>query len=266
MVTWHLTSIDPDTMEATTNPLAGFLPPNTTPPAGQGSVVFTVMPKAGLATGTIIRNQASVVFDVNAPIATPLWSNTIDSTPPVSHVVSLPATQPTDSFLVVWSGTDIGSGILDHTIYVSDNGGPFTAWQTNTTDTQAMYTGVVGHTYGFYSIARDLVGNVENAQTTAEATTTVISSACAIDGTSQFKVVPGGFRFNNGTQQFMQTVTPQQLTLTPIQLPLSLVLDNLSSNATLANKTGTTIRVVRLPSTLHISTCQLEPAASFWTS
>jgi hypothetical protein len=68
----------------------------------------------------------------------------------------------------------------------------------------------------------------------------VFKTVCGIDVTSQFKITPGGFRFNNGTQQFMQTVTLQQLTLTPIQLPLSLVLDNLSSNAALANKTGTT--------------------------
>jgi len=68
----------------------------------------------------------------------------------------------------------------------------------------------------------------------------VFKTVCGIDVTSQFKITPGGFRFNNGTQQFMQTVTLQQLTATPIQLPLSLVLDNLSSNAALANKTGTT--------------------------
>jgi len=68
----------------------------------------------------------------------------------------------------------------------------------------------------------------------------VFKTGCGIDVTSQFKITPGGFRFNNGTQQFVQTVTLQQLTATPVQLPLSLVLDNLSSNAALANKTGTT--------------------------
>jgi len=68
----------------------------------------------------------------------------------------------------------------------------------------------------------------------------VFKTVCGIDVTSQFKITSGGFRFNNGAQQFMQTVALQQLTLTPIQLPLSLVLDNLSSNAALANKTGTT--------------------------
>jgi hypothetical protein len=70
-------------------------------------------------------------------------------------------------------GTDLGSGIQDFTIYVSDNGGPFTSWLVNTTDTFATFTGQPGHTYDFYSIARDLAGNVEAPKTAAEATTTV---------------------------------------------------------------------------------------------
>ena len=63
--------------------------------------------------------------------------------------------------------------IANYTIYVSDNGGAFTAWQTSTTSTSAVYNGQVGHSYGFYSIARDLVGTVEPGKTSAEATTRV---------------------------------------------------------------------------------------------
>jgi hypothetical protein len=67
---------------------------------------------------------------------------------------------------------------------------------------------------------------------------TQLQIPCALDTTNQFNVIKSGFRFNNATGRFVQTVTLQQPTLTPIQLPLSLVLDNLSSNATLFNKTG----------------------------
>lgn len=78
-------------------------------------------------------------------------------------------------------------------------------------------------------------------ETQAEATTTVTTGpACAIDAASRFKIKPGGFRKNNATGHYEQTVTLQQLTLTPIQLRLSLVLDGLSPNATLFNKTGVT--------------------------
>lgn len=41
-------------------------------------MVFTVTPRAGLPTGTQITNQASIVFDTNEPMLTPVWSNTIN--------------------------------------------------------------------------------------------------------------------------------------------------------------------------------------------
>jgi hypothetical protein len=121
-----------------------------------------------------------VVFDANAPLYTPPWCNTFDTTPPVSHVTALPPTEANPSFLVQWSGSDVGAGISTFTIYVSDNGGAFSVWQQDTTATSAVFSGQVGHSCGFYSIATDLVGNVENAKTSAEATTTISNAACAI--------------------------------------------------------------------------------------
>jgi hypothetical protein len=178
LLTWIFASIDPTTGNPPTDPSVGFLPPDVTPPEGDGSVLFTVMPKQGLATGTQFTNQATIVFDTNAPISTPAWLNTLDVTPPVSTVSALPATEVANSggsatFNVSWSGTDVGSGIATYTIYASDNGGPFTSWQTATTQTSASFTGTVGDTYGFYSIATDNVGNVEATKTVAEASTQV---------------------------------------------------------------------------------------------
>jgi streptogramin lyase len=94
-------------------------------------------------------------------------------TKPVSHVLPLPLTESTANFLVQWSGIDPNSTITSYTIYVSDNRGPFSAWLT-TSATQATYSGANGHTYGFYSIAKDLAGNVEAPKSAAEATTTVV--------------------------------------------------------------------------------------------
>ena len=93
VLTWRFTSLDPDTGEPPTDPLAGFLPPNLNPPEGQGSVSFTVDPVGSLPTGTEIRNQASIVFDLNEPIVTPEWLNTIDLEDPVSQVVSAVAAE-----------------------------------------------------------------------------------------------------------------------------------------------------------------------------
>lgn len=97
----------------------------------------------------------------------------IDQTPPSSRVSTLSSGQSSASFLVKWSGTDATAGIQDFTIYVSDNAGPFTPWLTNTTATQAKFTGAPGHTYAFYSLARDLAGNVERAKSAGEASTVI---------------------------------------------------------------------------------------------
>lgn len=37
------------------------------------------------------------------------------------------------SFTVQWEGRDVGSDVQDFTIYVSDNGAPFSVWQQDTT-------------------------------------------------------------------------------------------------------------------------------------
>jgi hypothetical protein len=168
-VIWTFTSIDPATGNPTTDPTAGFLPPG-----GSGSVFFRITPMPAVATGTAVNNQATIVFDANTPISTSTWINTIDDSAPSSHVISLPPTEGPTGFSVSWSGSDAGAGIRGFTIYVSDNGAPFAPWQTNTTATSATFTGQLGDTYSFYSIAQDLVGNVEPAKTVPEATTEVI--------------------------------------------------------------------------------------------
>jgi hypothetical protein len=173
VLTWRFTSIDPATGQLTEDPDAGFLPPNVNPPEGDGSVTFTVAPKPGLATGTQICNQANIVFDVNAPIATPLWCNAIDHTAPTSQVVALPDSHSTSTFPVQWNGSDQGTDIADYTVFVSENGGPFTPFLADTTDTSAMFTGQTGRTYAFYSVARDLVGNEESPPATPDTQTVI---------------------------------------------------------------------------------------------
>lgn len=263
LVTWRFTSIDPDTGELTDDPDAGFLPPNTAPPSGEGSVVFTVMPKSGLATGTAIRNQASVVFDTNAPLATPTWLNTIDRDAPVTHVLPLTATQTSPTFTVRWTGTDAGSGIGGFTVFVSDNGGPFKIWLDSTPLSSGSYVGEAGHTYGFFSAGADLVGNVEALKTAAEATTQVGTQAtCASNVSSQVQVTRSGFGYNLATQRFTQTVTIKNASAGAITGPLSLVLDNLSSNATLFGPSGTTACAVPAGSPFANASVNLNPGAS----
>jgi hypothetical protein len=169
VLSWTFTSIDPQTGQPPLDAAIGFLPPG-----GAGMLSFVVTARRGFSTGTSVTDQASVIFNNLAPMSTFAWTNTIDNTAPISNVVALPAEENSKDFLVQWTGTDTGSGIQDFTIYVSDNGGPFTPFQTNTTATLATFNGQIGHTYGFYSIARDLVGNVEPAKTVADTTTQIV--------------------------------------------------------------------------------------------
>jgi hypothetical protein len=168
VLNWRFHTVDAVTGLPPTDPLAGFLAPGES-----GTVLFSVRARTTLATGTPLQNGASIMFDVNPPILTPIWVNVIDSTRPTSSLSTLGSIQTSPTFTLQWAGMDIGSGIKDYTIYASDNGGAFTPVLVNRTGTQGTFTGAAGHTYGFYSIARDRTGNIELPKTVAEATTVV---------------------------------------------------------------------------------------------
>jgi hypothetical protein len=170
---WLFRGKNPDTGE-----LADFLPPNTqaVDPHGSGWISYNLKPKANLSTGTVIKNKATIDFEVGippAPMDTPEVYNTLDNTKPTSQVLPLSATQISTSFTVSWSGSDESSGVRDYTIYVSDNLGPYNPWLTQTTDTSATFPGLSGHSYAFYSVALDNVGNQEEHPTSPDTTTTV---------------------------------------------------------------------------------------------
>lgn len=172
LLTWTLQAIDPITGLPPADPSLGLLPPG-----GGGSVSFTARLVPTLALGALIADQAVVTFDANAPISTAVWSNTLDNTPPASHVNALPPTESTSSFIVNWSGTDGGSGVQSYTIYVSDSGGQYGNWLTQTSSTSAKFIGNIGHTYSFYSIATDNAGNVEAAKTSSDTSTQIVPPA-----------------------------------------------------------------------------------------
>ncbi len=76
-LTATLTSVDPRTGQAPTGVFDGFLYPDDSQGVGEGFVQYTVQPLPGLATGTTIDQQASIVFDTDAPVATNAATNTI---------------------------------------------------------------------------------------------------------------------------------------------------------------------------------------------
>lgn len=177
IITWTMESVDPVTGGLPEDPLAGFLPPNKPEcnRCGEGYVSFLVWPKTGLASGTSIPNQARIVFDVNPPIDTAQVINTLDDLAATSTVNRLPSTSQA-TFTVSWTGSDPGgSGIAFYDIYHNRDGGGFVPWILGTTQTSAIYSGAVGHSYGFYSVATDNVGNQQVMPSEAQTSTLVTS-------------------------------------------------------------------------------------------
>lgn len=77
-VYWHISSLDPQTMESTIEPMDGVLPVNNNG-NGIGQLSFDISLKPGLPDGTEIPNKAVITFDENESIETPTWVNTISN-------------------------------------------------------------------------------------------------------------------------------------------------------------------------------------------
>lgn len=174
IVQWTFRSLDAVTLADIDDPDKGFLPPNVNAPEGEGSVSFFIGLKNAPQHAEKIRNDASIVFDANAPIMTNRHLVTFDLLPPQSAVAPLPATTLEEQIPLSWSGTDAGSGLQFFNIYVSKNGGPDTLWLARTTATSAIFNGKTGSSYRFYSIAVDNAGNAELAPTAPDAEISIL--------------------------------------------------------------------------------------------
>ncbi|HEY7119523.1 MAG TPA: CARDB domain-containing protein, partial [Tepidisphaeraceae bacterium] len=166
-VSWLFQAIDPDTGELIQDPTKGLLPPDDANGAGEGFVTWTATPKADLPTGTLIKAKARVLLNTAAPEDTLELSQTLDGVAPTTALTATPLTPGGTDFLVKWNATDDagGSGIKGVTVYVAQDGGDFTIWLRQSTDTSAVYNGTPGHTYEFIALATDLAGNREEPPT-----------------------------------------------------------------------------------------------------
>jgi len=86
-----LQAIDPATGWYPDDPLVGLLYPEDGTNRGVGSISYLVRPMPGLSSGTVIHDQATIVFDYNDPIPTPQVENALDASTPASQVDPLPA-------------------------------------------------------------------------------------------------------------------------------------------------------------------------------
>ncbi|HSF88387.1 MAG TPA: hypothetical protein VLA46_03160, partial [Saprospiraceae bacterium] len=94
---WLLETIDPLTGQPPTDPTAGFLPVNDTlTGSGEGFILFSCAPKNSTLTGETIDHQAAIVFDINDPLLTNTWINTVDAFAPASAAEAIPDTMYTN--------------------------------------------------------------------------------------------------------------------------------------------------------------------------
>ncbi|MBI2806879.1 MAG: hypothetical protein HYX68_18015 [Planctomycetes bacterium] len=129
------------------------------------------------AGGQNIQDMLGNPLTNTTPTGTSNNTYLLDHAAPASSVNALPTFRP-GTFTVTWSGSDgAGAGIANYDVLVSDNGAAATIWKNQTTQTSDDFTGVDGHTYAFFSIARDLLGNTEAAPGSADANTTVDAAA-----------------------------------------------------------------------------------------
>ena len=166
---WHISSLDPMTMEPTDDVMQGVLPVNHGG-NGMGEVMFDISLKPGMPHGTEINNRAGIVFDQNEVIMTPTWTNTIDRVKPTSRISDVNLSSDTTAVVSIKS-SDEGSGPWRYNVYVQYGSG---AWflaaenvPADTTATVKIYDGIEHH---FYCVATDMAGNVEEKEARSEFT------------------------------------------------------------------------------------------------
>jgi len=168
------------------------LPPNNTPPEGEGFVEFVVDLKPGLASGTAIRNRASIVFDLNDPIITNTWTNTLDfDAPRTTGLVVRPL--GADSLECTFSATDAGSGVAVTTMFMSDGQSTFGMAGAqpgpNNPIRFARPQGALA-SLRFYALSADNAGNLEPVPEAIVGVTTSVNAQAIVTNDVEVGPVP----------------------------------------------------------------------------
>ena len=114
IIKWTISSLDPMTMEPSTDPDQGALPVNYYGD-GVGTLNYSVRLKDYFDDGTEISNRACIVFDLEAAIVTPTWTNIVDAVNPTSQIEDV--IPFADSLKFIFDSEDNRSGVWYHTLY-----------------------------------------------------------------------------------------------------------------------------------------------------
>ncbi len=155
------------------------LVPNVTPPQGEGYVRFSVKPKAGLPSGTVIENRATIIFDMNAPITTNTWENILDMQAPVTAMANISYTPGDKQVTITGQASDNqnGSGIGRYELYASADAAPFLfAGESYDGSFSFPVSDSTKIQYRFYILATDNVDNAESQIPALSALNTLLVS------------------------------------------------------------------------------------------
>ena len=138
------------------------LPPNVNAPEGEGYVSFSVDLLPDLANGTLVKNQATIIFDKNTPIVTNEYVNTIDLLPPTTTMAAASYNPDNGNVSVVFESEDEGAGLQCYYLFVSKDNGEYTCYGQSVTG-EINYPIAQGEdgNYSFFVLATDNVGNTE---------------------------------------------------------------------------------------------------------
>lgn len=197
IITYRFTSVDPMTMEPTDDVMQGFLPVNVDGTSGIGEVSYNVNLLKAFDDGTQISNRASIVFDTNAAILTPVWTNTIDAVCPEGRVTE--AVLANDSTATIrCEGSDARSGVWKYEVYVQYSSGELweKAGECPADSAEISFRVYDGMDYGFCALAVDSAGNVEVKEMAREAALgTYLNGDANADGTVDIEDVVNAMRY-----------------------------------------------------------------------
>lgn len=166
-LTLSIASLDPISLEPVNDVMQGVLPVNNDG-EGIGELHYTIDLREGLADATAVDNMATIVFDENPPIDTPVWHNVTDYTLPTSEVTEV-TTADNVTFSIKVNGTDTGGGIWHYDLYARWDGS--SDWMPVAESLEADDNGVLTYTapaalksVQFVTVAYDKAGNMEDSE------------------------------------------------------------------------------------------------------
>lgn len=161
IATWTIESLDPMSMEPTEDAMQGVLPVNVNG-NGQGELTFDIKLKPGMVEGETVGNRAGIVFDQEGVIMTPTWTNIVDATSPESHIIDVVANADLTADIYIEVADEM-SKPWKYDLYVQEGvDGKWERRALNIPVDSVLHIKVhEGIDHGFYVVATDSAGNVE---------------------------------------------------------------------------------------------------------